>query len=90
MNIVALVKFSFDIRYADNDRDILPYITRSEPQGLAQELGGSQASSWGLAAFDPKNSLAFEVVKILNEATAICLEEVALDDQREKRIDLIE
>ena len=38
MDIVALVKFSFDIRYANNDRDILPYITRSKPQGLAEEV----------------------------------------------------
>ena len=72
MDIVALVKFSFDVRYANNDRDIFPYIIRPKPQGLAQELWSSKASSWGLAPLDTKHSLALETIKILNEATAIC------------------
>lgn len=89
MDIIALVKFSLDVRYADNDRDILPYIMRPKPQGLAQELWSSEASSWGLAPLDAKHSLALETIKILNEATAICQKEVALHDQHEKRIELI-
>ena len=89
MNVVALIEFSFEVRQANHDGQIIPDVPFLELESLAHKARGTNSGSRCFSAFDVKYSLPLEAVEVLSKAPSICFEIVALDGERKQGVDFI-
>lgn len=90
VDVVALVELALEPRQADEYREVLPHVGIAQPDGLPHAVTGPKLRPGDLAAPDLQDAGALQAVEVLGEAPAIGAQEVALDEQHDQRVRLIE
>ena len=90
INVITLVQLSFQVWQANHNGQVIPYISRVQPQSFTHEIRGTKSSSRRLLTFDVEDTLPFKAIEILGEASAIGCKEMPLDCEHKQGIELIE
>lgn len=89
LDLVALVEAALEVGERDGHGQVAPDVGGVELEGLAHESGGAVGGARDLAAA-ANRGLALEAVEVLGEAAAAGAQVVALDEEHEQGVQLIE
>ena len=88
---MRLVQLALQVRHADHDEQVAPEVGVAQRRDLTQAVRREQLRARrDAAAGDAQCALALQAVEVLDEAAAVGAQVVALDDEGEQRVQLIE